>query len=165
MPVPRTIRTAKLGKRELRLVQKGGVSHGLLDGKTCIEGGDMEDVWTRLHHEAGKSDPRYFGYAGARAGFLKFFPDGFGADGFAGQERDYKVRAKTRLDAVVPLDRALIEKGLGEPALASSAPQTCFRRSSFRICCADRQRMPSCMRGRASPWNRRTRPSAGVTGS
>jgi hypothetical protein len=117
MAVPQTIRTAKLGKSELRLVRKDGVFYGLAEGRRCVEGVDPEDVWKRLQHEAGKADPRYFGYAGARARFLKFFPNGFASPGFAGQERDYKVEAKARLDAHAPLERALDEAGLGETVL------------------------------------------------
>ena len=55
---------------------------------------------------AGKSDPRYFGYAGARNRFLKFFPNGFHSDGYANQERNYKLAAKKKLDDAVPLEDA-----------------------------------------------------------
>lgn len=80
---------------------------------------DPDDVWKRLHDEASSADPRYFGYAGARTRFLKFVPDGFAAPGFAGKERDYKLRAKAKLDTEAPVGRALRESGFGETALAA----------------------------------------------
>jgi hypothetical protein len=57
LAVPQTVRGATLGKRDLRLVRKDFVFHGLVDGKPCVEGGDAEEVWARLQHEAGKADP------------------------------------------------------------------------------------------------------------
>ena len=99
----RTIRKGTLGKRNLRLVQKDGRFHGLVDGEICVEGSDADDVWRRLHHEAGRTDPKYFGYAGARTRFLKFFPNGFRSEGFGSQERDYKLAAKRKLDEAAPL--------------------------------------------------------------
>ncbi len=113
-----TVRTAKLGKTELRLAQKGGRFFGLADGKICVEGDDADDVWRRLHDEAGKSNPKYFGFDGARARFLRFFPNGFHSAGYASAERDYKVAAKQRLDDTAPLDKAVSSSGLGEAILA-----------------------------------------------
>jgi hypothetical protein len=113
-----TIRTAKLGKIELRLVRMNGWFFGLADGIRCTEGDNADDVWRQLHDDAGKSDPKYFGFDGARSRFLKFFPNGFHSDGYAGQERDYKLAAKAKLDETAPLNKAVDGKGFGEAVLA-----------------------------------------------
>jgi hypothetical protein len=113
-----TIRTAKLGKKELRLVKMNGRFFGLADGVRCAEGDNADDVWRQLHDDAGKSDPKYFGFDGARNRFLKFFPNGFHSDGYTGQERDYKLAAKAKLDEAAPLARAVDGKGFGEAVLA-----------------------------------------------
>ena len=113
-----TIRYGNLGERRLRLVGKGIRFYGLANGKICTEGSDADDVWRRLHDDAGKSDPKYFGYDGARARFLKFFPNGFHSDGFASQERTYKLAVKEKLDTSAPLEQALEGVGLGEGILA-----------------------------------------------
>src|SRR5262249_43515104 len=113
-----TVRTGKLGKRELRLVRKDARFFGLVDGKVCAEGESADDVWRRVHDDAGKSDPKYFGFDGARARFLHFFPNGFNSAGYAGHERDYKLAAKQRLDDTAPLELAAGASGLGEAVLA-----------------------------------------------
>lgn len=118
MGAAKTIRQGNLGKRALRLAEKDGKFYGLADGKVCVEGTDADRVWRELQDEAGKSDPKYFGYAGARNRFLKFFPNGFHSDGYADQERDYKLAAKTKLDANAPLERALTGSGYGEAILS-----------------------------------------------
>ena len=94
----RTIRQGRLGKHDLRLVEKNRHYYGLVDGQRCVDGSEADDVWRRLHDDAGKADPRYFGFDGARVRFLKFFPNGFRSDGFSSMERDYKVAAKRKLD-------------------------------------------------------------------
>lgn len=113
-----TIRTGKLGKKQLRLVRKEGRFFGLADGIVFGEGGDADDVWQQLHDEAGKSNPKYFGFDGARTRFLRFFPNGFSSDGYAAQERNYKLAAKAKLDTTVPLELAVAGTGYGEAALA-----------------------------------------------
>ena len=118
MSSARIVRQGTLGKRNLRLVQKDRHFYGLVDGRICVDGPDADDVWRRLHDDAGKADPRYFGYAGARSRFLKFFPNGFHSDGFLSQERDYKLEAKTKLDATAPLAEALNGGGFGEAVLS-----------------------------------------------
>jgi hypothetical protein len=85
--------------------------------KLRIEGADQEDVWRRLHDEAAKLNPMYFGFDGARSRFLKFFP-GFHSDRYASMERDYKVAAKTLLEATAPLEKAVDGSGFGEAVLA-----------------------------------------------
>jgi hypothetical protein len=114
----KTIRSGTHGKRELRLVHKDGRFFGMADGQQVVEGDDADLVWQRLHDDAGRGDPRYVGFAGARNRFLGFFPDGFHSARYAEWERDYKVAAKARLDATVPLDEALDGTGFGEAALA-----------------------------------------------
>lgn len=120
----KTIRTAKLGDLLLRLVEKDRRFIGLLfaaDGskKLQIEGDDADDVWQRLHDEAGKANPKYFGFDGARARFLRFFPNGFHSTGYTSAERDYKVAAKSKLDATVPVEQAATGTGFGEGVLAA----------------------------------------------
>lgn len=118
----KTVRTAKLGNVELRLVEKDKRFIGLVfaggPAKVQIEGESADDVWRRLHDEAGKANPKYFGFDGARARFLRFFPNGFQSAGYTGEERDYKVAAKQKLDASAPLERAVTETGFGEAVLA-----------------------------------------------
>ena len=114
-----TIRYGNLGKRSLRLVKKGTMFYGFADRKKCTEGLDPDDVWRRLHDDAGKSDPRYFGYDGARARFLKFFPNGFHSDGYCSQERTYKLAAKEKLDTTAPLHDTLEGVGFGEVVLGA----------------------------------------------
>ena len=118
MGVAKTIRQGNLGKRALRLVEKDGKFSGLADGKICAKGDDPDKVWRQLHDEAGKSDPRYFGYTGARSRFLKFFPNGFHSDGYTSQERNYKLAAKKKLDDTAPLEKALTGSDLGEAVLS-----------------------------------------------
>jgi hypothetical protein len=114
-----TVRTGKAGKKELRLVRKDARFFGLADGIRCVEGEDAEDVWRRLHDDAGKSDPRYFGFDGARARFLHFFPNGFHSKGYTERERDYKLKAKAKLSAGAPLEKAIDGSGYGEAVLAA----------------------------------------------
>jgi hypothetical protein len=56
----------------------------------------------RLDDEAGKANPKYFGFDGARARFLRFFPNGFHSSGYTNAERNYKIAAKQRLDETAP---------------------------------------------------------------
>ena len=50
---------------------------------------------------------------------MHFFPNGFGSLGYAGEERNYKLKAKEKLDAVAPLQKALTADGLGEAVLSA----------------------------------------------
>ena len=79
----RTVRRGRIGKHNLRLVEKDSHFYGLVDGQRYVDGSDADDVWRRLHDDAGKADPRYFGFDGARARFLRFFPNGFRSNGFS----------------------------------------------------------------------------------
>lgn len=113
-----TIRSGRLGSKDLRLVRKGTRFYGLVDGIICVEGDVADEVWRLLHDDAGKSDPRYLGFDGARARFLRFFPGGFQSEGYAMRERKYKDDAKEMLDRRAPLEKALDGSGYGEAALA-----------------------------------------------
>lgn len=120
----KTIRSAQIDKLTLRLVQKDGTYIGVIfaaDGtqKTRIDGDDADDVWRRLHDEAGKANPKYFGFDGALARFLHFFPNGFHSDGYTREERDYKIKAKTKLDSAAPLTSAVNGIGYGEAVLVA----------------------------------------------
>lgn len=119
MAKAKTIRNGKLGKRDLRLVEQDGTFFGLADGKICVQGSDGNEVWQTLHDDAGKSDPKYFGFKGARSRFLKFFPNGFDSDGYRTQERDYKLAAKAKLDAEAPLDLAAEGSNYGAAVLSA----------------------------------------------
>src|SRR5438128_1087120 len=106
----------------LRLVEQNELFIGLIlaDGmkKLQIDGVTADDVWRRLHDEAGKANPKYFGFDGARARFLRFFPNGFYSADYAERERGYKLDAKAKLDASVPLEQAIGGSGLGEAVLS-----------------------------------------------
>lgn len=117
-----TIREASHGKLTLRLLAIPGGYKGLVVGgkagrTALIEGTDAEDVWRRLMAEAGKASASYFGFDGARTRFLRFFPQGFQSHYYADQERTYKLAAKQKLDATLPLADVGSRNGMGEVAL------------------------------------------------
>lgn len=116
------VREAAVGAATLRLVKQKGVYKGIViaDGavKAQEEGNDPDDVWRRLHDHAGKANPKYFGFDGARNRFLHFFPNGFHSAGYEGQERDYKLAAKAKLDSLAPLEKAAKGTGFGEAILS-----------------------------------------------
>ena len=110
-----TIRRGKLGKLELRLVSSESKFFGLADGKILLEGDDADHVWQRLHSEAGKSDPKYFGYSGARARFLYWFAGGFQSTEYLTLERSYKLQARDKLESI-SVEQAASGSGYG-PAI------------------------------------------------
>lgn len=112
-----TIRSAKLGKAELRLVRKDGHFHGLVDGIIRTGGDDADQVWQELQGEVAKANPQYFGFTGAKARFLKAFPGGFASSEYETSERSYKLAARAKLEATLPLAAALSEAGFGAAAL------------------------------------------------
>lgn len=120
----KTIRTAKRGKLELRLVEKAGLYIGVAiadaGGRVAlIDGIDLEDVWQRLQGEAAKSARGYVGFVGARSRFIRFCPDGFSDQKFALHERNYKLAAKLKLDSSVPLEEVAAGRGgFGEAVLS-----------------------------------------------
>ncbi len=117
-----TLKEVRTPQGLLRLVKHRDRFHGLLivAGKIAInlDGVDRDEVWARLEREAPTSRPNFFGYDGARARFLRIFPDGFSSPEYAAEERDYKLAAKQRLDDTVPLESATEGSGLGEAILA-----------------------------------------------
>jgi len=115
------VREASVGDATLRLFKENGAYKGaVVVGKavTVLEGADADNVWQRMHEEVSKANPKYFGFDGARNRFLHFFPNGFQSDGYAAQERGYKVAAKSKLDTAVPLEEAQTSTGFGEAVLS-----------------------------------------------
>ena len=125
----KTIRQDVIGKNTLRLVDTGKGIVGLLiaGGKQLdrIDGTDAAEVWSQLRAAVGRASDAYFGFDGARARFLQFFPDGFRSPAFEGDEhgtygeRGYKLRAKAKLDEAAPLEQALTGTGYGEAVLSA----------------------------------------------
>lgn len=115
-----TIREETRGKLTLRLVEMKGRYAGVVISskgrEALLEGDNPDELWRRLEQEAARSDKSYFGFAGARARFLNFFPDGFVGTRYVVEERDYKLAAKAKLDATLPLGQALDSKGIGDAA-------------------------------------------------
>lgn len=119
----RTVRETQLKKTTLRLVEHNKAYIGLViaDGaiKLRLNGEDPDDVWRRLHDEAGKATPQYFGFDGAKSRFLHFFAGGFLSQDYVNTERTYKLDAKTKFDKALPIETALTGSGHGEAALAA----------------------------------------------
>jgi hypothetical protein len=90
----KTIKETRVDKTLLRLVDTGKLFVGIAivgdTTKLSVEGATAEEVWSRLHDEVGKTNPKYVGYAGARNRFLHFFPNGFHSNGCEANERDYR---------------------------------------------------------------------------
>ncbi len=120
-PALKTIRSSRVGRAELRLVQtgKGFAGVAIVDGQRrgLVKGDAADDVWRRLHDAAAKLDPSFFGFDGAAARFLRAMPGGFASDLYVAQERAYKLAAKAKLDAILSLEDALGWTGDGEGAL------------------------------------------------
>jgi hypothetical protein len=118
----KTIKETHVDKTLLRLVDTGKFFVGVAivgdATKLRIEGATADEVWTRLHDDVGKTNPKYVGYAGARNRFLHFFPNGFHSNGYEANERGYKVAARARLLQSVPLADAAEGLGFGEAVLS-----------------------------------------------
>lgn len=83
-------------------------------------GGDSPDeVWERLKQEVLKADRAYVGFEGARARFLRFFPQGFADAGYLRDERDYKLAARDQLNSAAPVEEAAQGSGFGPAVLAA----------------------------------------------
>lgn len=119
MPPARTIRTEKVGKVEVRLAQQGATFHGLADGKPVVTGTDADKVWRDLLDNIGTAGPNYFGYSGAKARFLRQYPESFTCAAYIADERDYKLKAKEKLDKAASVEKAATGVGFTEAALAA----------------------------------------------
>lgn len=100
---------------------KGFAGVIVADGKVTltIEGDSKDELIGELRRRAGEASPDYFGYDGARTRFLEHFPGGFASEEFAARERQYKLKAKAKLDDILPLEQAIDGTGLGAAALAA----------------------------------------------
>ena len=107
----KTVREQTVGKARLRIVQIKGTFAGLvfLDGaeKTRITDADAGHLWQQLLAEAAKLNPNFLGFDGARARFLRRMPHGFADPAYVTNERTWKLRAKAKLDAALPLEAAI----------------------------------------------------------
>lgn len=99
-----------IGKTTVRLLQApdgyaGVVVHG---GKQSpvLRDDDPDVLWRRLQAEVGKAHPSYFGFDGAKARFLKYFPKAFADPGYVFEERDYKDKAVARIAVILSEDQA-----------------------------------------------------------
>jgi hypothetical protein len=106
----RTIRTETIGKTTVRLLQTadgyaGMVIHGAKQSPV-LRDDDPDVLWRRLLAEVGKAHPNYFGFDGAKARFLKYFPKAFADPGYVFEERDYKDKAVARIAAMISEDQA-----------------------------------------------------------
>jgi hypothetical protein len=110
------------GIATIRLLKDKAIFKGIVIVKDRVEareeGERADDVWRRLHDHAARLNPSFYGFDGARARFLHFFPQGFKSHDYAKQERAYKLEAKRRLDTSVPLEKACNGSGYGEAVLA-----------------------------------------------
>ncbi len=117
-----TIREATAGIATVRLLKDKDIFKGIVIIKGQVEaheeGEHADDVWRRLHDRAARLNPSFFGFDGARARFLRFFPEGFQSSNYFKEERGYKLAAKERLDKTVPIDKALNGSGYGEAVLS-----------------------------------------------
>jgi hypothetical protein len=117
-----TIQQEDRGTLTLRLLQTGAGYSGVIVNKSggrvaLIDGTDRNDVWRRLEDEAAKTRKGYIGFDGARARFLRFFPQGFETPLYAQYEREYKDKARDKLERFAPLEQALRAEGLGKVIL------------------------------------------------
>ena len=127
----KTVRSGKLGKIELTLVDMNNVLHavakqdgGFVAQLQLEEGEDADRLWMRLHDEVAKRSVSYFGYGGAKERFLRYFPDGFASKDYIGTgaktgtgERAYKVAAKSNLESTVTPEKAVTGSGFSEAVL------------------------------------------------
>lgn len=118
----RTIREGQYKKAIVRLLEHKGSYTGVVitenSVKVRITGDDADDVWRRLHIEAATTSPSFFGFDGARARFLKIFPEGFAEPAYRERERDYKVAAHKRLNELVSPETAATGSAFGETILS-----------------------------------------------
>lgn len=113
----------KVGDALVRMVPQAGGFAGVVILKDKVQarldGAEADQLWQQLLAEAAKLNPHFFGFEGARARFLRLMPRGFADPSYIAEERAYKLRAKAKLDAALPLDAASTWSGDGEGALAA----------------------------------------------
>jgi hypothetical protein len=102
-------RNVDIGDIKLRMIPTGSgfVGRAYRGDKPLgeqISGESADSVWMKLHDLVSKSDPRYFGFDGATARFLKNFPQGFEDQRYVTDERNYKLQAATTLQSISPAD-------------------------------------------------------------
>jgi hypothetical protein len=119
----KTIHEEKIGKNTLRIVDTGKGIVGQLSSEDKvldrINGTEKAKVLAQLRAAVGKVSEAYIGFDGARTRFHQFFPDGFRSPAFEANERDYKLRAKAKLDEAAPLNKVLSDPGYGEAVLSA----------------------------------------------
>jgi hypothetical protein len=113
----KTIWSGKLGKLDLGIVLYQGIYHSKADGKVVAQAASEEEAKRLLYGEVGKLGSKYFGFEGAKQRFQSFFPDGFDSLRYDEAERNYKVTAKEKLDANVPLEVAANGHGDGRAVM------------------------------------------------
>ena len=119
----KTIREGSAGKAKLRLVQTDKEFVGLVieGGKTSFQtrGQDADAVWAALQAELSRGGANWFGHSGARSRFLHWFAGGFHSPAYLKDERDYKLKAKAKLEQTTPVEAAATGSGHGEAVLAA----------------------------------------------
>lgn len=112
MKILKRVREEKLGKHTLRIVETDQGLQGIafIDAKArsaILSGDDVDELWERLIVEIGKQSAEYVGFAGAINRFRKIFPQGFADPRYLSNERDYKLAAIEKLQAVAPIEMAI----------------------------------------------------------
>jgi len=117
-----TVREDKRGKLTLRMLKdKTGYAGIVLSAEgrqALLRSDDPVELWHRLEQAAAQASKDYVGFDGARGRFLRACPAGFSTPAYLADERDWKLRAKARLDASLPMAWAVDGKDMGEAALA-----------------------------------------------
>ena len=105
----KTIREEKVGKAIVRLLKTSdGYAGVVITSKPSvpIEGDDPDMLWKKLIAEVGRAHPSYFGYDGARARFLSYYPKAFLDARYIFDERNYKDAAVEKINAILPIEIA-----------------------------------------------------------
>ena len=125
----RTVWEGKAGSKvDLRVVEGKGHFEGIAieAGKIVArtKGAAVEETVNALRGVFARSMAGYVGFEGAKAKFLQIFAQGFETPEYLKRERDYKLVAKAKLDAAVPVKAAAKASGskLGEEAMRASPP-------------------------------------------
>jgi hypothetical protein len=118
----KTIKEAVIGDATLRLIRRGTGFAGAIfrNGKMAkaFAGEVADHVWTQMQDEVAISDPRYFGFDGAKKRFLRLMPGGFQDAAYRNKERTYKDQARAWLAQNAPVELASIGRGFSEAILS-----------------------------------------------